>query len=115
MTLKPRPPNSDAAGVDYVGGLAQAWASLELVQRWVNDAPDSPRPLEELVQGFLRIEDPYPVGTPVFAARWRSGRWGLGTITVRVDVDEWAVEYLDDSGAVCRDHTELCPALWPAG
>lgn len=66
------------------------------------------------MQGFLRIEVPYPVGTSVFAARWRPGCWGLGTITLRVDFDERAVEYLDDSGTVCRDHTELCPALWPA-
>jgi hypothetical protein len=114
MTLTPRPPVSESAGVDYVGALAQAWAVLEAAQRWVDDRPGGPRPLGELVQDFLGSEDPYPPGTAVFAARWRSGRWGPGTIVARVDVDEWAVEYLDENDTVFRDHTELCPALGPA-
>lgn len=114
MTLTPRPSVSDSAGVDYVGGLAQAWASLEPAQLCVDAVLYTPRTPDEVVQDFLHNEDPYQVGTAVVAARWRSGRWGLGTIIARVDVDEWAVEYLDDSDAVFRDHTELCPALWLA-
>jgi hypothetical protein len=114
MTLTPRRPVSESAGVDYVGGLAQAWASLEAVQRWFDDGPDSPRTLDEIVGDFLQSEDPYPSGTAVFAARWRPGRWGPGMIIARVAVDEWEVEYLDEDGPVFRDHTELCPALGPA-
>lgn len=115
MTLAPRPPISESAGVDYVGSRAQAWASLEAAQRWFDDGPNSPRTLDEIVDDFLQSEDPYPAGTAVFAARWRpGGRWGLGMIIARVDVDEWAVEYLDENGPVFRDHAELCPALGPA-
>lgn len=114
MTRTPRSASEDA-GVNYVGGLARAWALLEPVQRWVDAGPDGQWPPEELVQDFLRREDPYPVGTAVFAARWRPGQWGVGMITARVDDDEWAVEYLDHREIVFRDHVELCPALWPAG
>lgn len=111
MTLTPRPRVSESAGVDYVGGLAQAWASLEAVQRWSDEGPDSPGALDEIVDDSLQSADPYPAGTAVFAARWRPGRWGPGMIVARVEVDEWAVEYLDENGLVFRDHAELCPAL----
>jgi hypothetical protein len=114
MTLTPRSA-SESAGVNYVVELARAWALLEPMQRWVDAAPGGPRLPEELVQDFLRREDPYPVGTAVFAARWRPGQWGIGVITARVDDDEWAVEYLDHRETVFRDHAELCPALWSAG
>jgi hypothetical protein len=56
MTLIPRPPVSASAGADYVGGLAQAWASLEPAQRRVDEAPDGPRPPDKLVQAFLQQE-----------------------------------------------------------
>ena len=112
MTLTPRPPVSESPGVDYIGGLAQAWASLEFPQHSVDGAPEGPRPPDVLVRDFLHSEDPYPAGTAVFAGRWRPGRWGLGIVIASVDVDEWAVEYLDDSDTVFRDHTELCPAMW---
>jgi hypothetical protein len=114
MTLPPWSASEDA-GVNYVGELAQAWALLDPMQRWVDAAPGGPRLPEELVQDFLQREDPYPVGTAVFAARWRPGQWGIGMITARVDDDEWAVEFLDHRDVVFRDHAELCPALWTAG
>ena len=99
------------SGTEYVSALAQMWAAVEPRQQWSDQGCTQARTLEELVDDFLDGEDPYPVATAVFAARWKPGQWGLGQIIGRTDFDEWDVVFIDGSGKVSRDHSELYPAL----
>lgn len=108
-TRPPLPPEHTAAG--YVAALAQIWAAVEPKQQWIDQGYAGTRTVEELVSDFLAANDPFPHGTPVFAARWKPGQWGLAHVIGRTDLDEWVVVFLDGSGEVLRDHVELCPAL----
>ena len=111
MTSAHLPAPTENCGTDYISVLAQTWAVIEPRQHGIDEAYDGSRPVEELVNDFLEAEDPYPVGTEVFAARWKPGQWGIAQVINRVDVDEWVVVFLDGSGRACRDHVELCPAF----
>lgn len=97
--------------MEYVAVLAQTWAVVEPRQQWIDRGCARARTIDELVNDFLLANDPFPVGTAVFAARWQPGRWGLAQVVSRDDMDEWAVVFIDGSGKAVRDHVELCPAL----
>lgn len=111
MSSLPPPALPQSTGAGYVAALAQAWAAVEPGQWWIDQGPAGPRDIEDLVDAFLVANDPFPRGTPVFAARWRSGKWGPARVVGRTDLDEWVVVFLDDTEEILRDHVELCPAL----
>ena len=108
-TQPPALPQHTGAG--YVAVLAQTWAAVEPRQQWIDQGHSGRRSIKDLVNDFLVANDPFPTGTAVFAAAWKPGRWGLGQVTCRTDLDEWVVVFIDGSGEVLRDHVELCPAL----
>lgn len=102
---KPR----DVFGTDPVAALAQAWGTLDPMQRYVDDAPNGPTPLDELVTEYLAEHDPYPAGTRVRARSLDATvGWEPATVLDRPGRDEWTVEFEDGSTA-WRDHTELRP------
>lgn len=111
MSSAPSPGSPERNGIEYVVTLAQTWATLEAQQHWTDHSHAELPTVEELVDAFLETNDPYPIGTAVFAAGWRQAQWGLAQVFARSDVDEWIVVFLDGSEKVFRDHTELCPAF----
>jgi hypothetical protein len=111
MSSAPPPGPPERSGIEYVAALAQKWATLEAQQHWTDHNHAGPPAIEELVDAYLETNEPYPIGTAVFAAGWRPKQWGLAQVFARSDVDEWIVVFLDGSEKVFRDHTELCPAL----
>lgn len=98
---------AERIGPDPVPALAQAWAAVDPFQRYVDDAPDGPTPVDELETEYLRDHDPYPEGTRVWAERL-TWEWEPATIVERIGDDEWTVEF-DDYGTAWRGHGELRP------
>ncbi len=97
---------AERIGPDPVPALAQTWAAVDPLQRYVDDAPDGPTPLDELVAEYLADHDPYPVGTRVWAERL-TGEWEPAEIVERIANDEWTVQF--DDGTAWRGHVELRP------
>ena len=91
--------------------LAQAWAAVEPLERWIDAAPVGGRPITELVRDYLAAVNPYPDGTRVHVVVERDPEeaWGPGVIAQRTALDEWSVDALDGTWIGFRDHTEIRP------
>lgn len=104
-----------ASAPSYVAGLAIEWAAHDPLERWVNDAPDGPGPLEDTIGEYLGGHNPFPDELRVDVLdRDDPGTWVPGTIVERTAVDEWTVEF-DDGEQVWCDHRELRPHFPEAG
>jgi hypothetical protein len=111
MSDSPQPALPERRGVGYVSALAQMWAAVEPEQQRIDKMHVAPRGIDELAIDFLESNDPYPVGSRVFAVRWRPGQWRPGRIIRRADVDQWTVAFFDGGRHAFRDHAKLCPAF----
>ncbi len=96
---------------DPVPALAQAWAAVEPLERWIDAAPAGSRPVAELVRDYLAAANPYPDGTRVHVVVERDPDelWRPGVIAQRTAVDEWSVDSIDGTWIGFRDHTEIRP------
>ncbi|QAY64993.1 hypothetical protein ET495_17380 (plasmid) [Xylanimonas allomyrinae] len=98
---------------DPVPALAQAWATVEPLQRYIDQGAteDDSRAVSDVVDDYLSDNDPYPVGAPVWVvlARDPVDVWIAGVIEERCGTDEWTVGDAFEGWSAWRDHKEIRP------